>query len=197
MPGAGGGPPSPAPVRPRTHRPAGVCADADSGAAPLYSTDSEEAAQRDGHTLPPLTRRRLHAMLRALTPRRERIARCMALALDHAYAAEEVADIVTASLLVPTTPVPRKLARLHVVSDILYNAGAAPHAWRYRGAFETRLARVFAHLGAVLAALPGRLSAESTARQLARVLDCWDAWLVVPPPALAQFRALLKVPVDE
>ena len=185
---------SPMPVRRRSMRPQfdEPSGSFDDGAAVLYSTDSEEAEQMHGGAPPPLARRRLESMLRGLTPRRERIARCMALAIDHAYAADDVADVLVRSLTVWSTPIPRKIARLHVVSDILYNAAApVPNAWRYRGAFEQRLAPAFAHLGTLVGALPGRLSTESVARQLGRVLDCWDAWLVLSPSAIAAYRESL------
>lgn len=168
----------------------------DNGAASMYSSDSDEDAETErlksgSSALGTRAQRRLEAMLRALTPRRERIARCMALALDNAHAADRVAEIMTQSLLVPATPIPRKIARLYVVSDILYNSAAdVRNAWYYRTAFETRLARVFAHLGAVTHTLPGRMKIESVQRQVLVVLECWDAWLVYPPSYTTILREL-------
>lgn len=42
--------------------------------------------------------------------------------MRHAEAADEVAEIVCKSLKVEQTEVPRKVARLHLVSDILHNS---------------------------------------------------------------------------
>lgn len=61
-------------------------------------------------------------MLRALSGKRVEIARAMEFAVRHAEAADEVADIVCKSLKVEQTEVPRKIARLHLVSDILHNS---------------------------------------------------------------------------
>ncbi|WFD32174.1 hypothetical protein MSPP1_003216 [Malassezia sp. CBS 17886] len=72
--------------------------------AALHSTDSAEVSEQDrlrqGGTavLGVLAQRRLRAMLQHLTPRRERVARCMALALDHAYAADAIAAVISRSL---------------------------------------------------------------------------------------------------
>lgn len=63
--------------------------------------------------------------------------------------------------MIDTTPVPRKLARLHLVSDILHNAAASvPNAWTYRSVFEAKLPAVFDHLGDIYLSFPGRLKAE-------------------------------------
>ena len=188
-----------APVRPRSARPVYAEAPtADDGDASPYSTDSEEVEEAEAGraskeaALRPLADRRLRALLRTLTPRRECIARCMVLALDHAYAADAVAARIAASLVLPRTPIPRKLARLYVVSDILYNSAArVPHAWRYRDAFHTHLARIFAHLGDVVRAYSSRVKADAVLRPVLGVLDAWDAWLVYPPVELAALRGLL------
>lgn len=61
-------------------------------------------------------------MLRALSGKRIEIARAMEFAMTHAEAADEVADVVCKSLMVEATAVPRKIARLHLISDILHNS---------------------------------------------------------------------------
>ncbi|WFD18663.1 hypothetical protein MCAP1_000870 [Malassezia caprae] len=155
---------------------------ADDGYASLYSTDSEEASESEASSmLGPLAAQRFKAMLRSLTLRRERIARCMVLALDHAQAADTLAAILAASLQITSTPIPRKLARLYVVSDILCNGAApVPGAWKYRDAFQRHLPPIFAHLGATVRACPGRMTAEKVRGPILAVLDVWDAWLLYP-----------------
>ncbi|WFD26368.1 hypothetical protein MNAN1_001347 [Malassezia nana] len=145
----------------------------DEGYASLYSTDSEEVSEAEASTtLGPLAAQRFKAMLRSLTLRRERIARCMMLALDHAQTADTLAAILANSLQIASTPIPRKLARLYVVSDILCNGAApVPGAWKYREAFQTHLPTIFAHLGATVRACPGRITAEKVRRPILEVLD--------------------------
>ena len=91
-------------------------------------------------------------MLRGLTPRRGDIAEAMLFCLTHAEAAEEIVECVTESLSILKTPLPKKagpkpvhtvyqrnvlpetvthiasftfkIARLYLVSDVLYNSSA-------------------------------------------------------------------------
>ena len=69
-----------------------------------------------------MARRRLEAGLRAMTGEREQIARLMEFAVIHADAVDEVAEIICQSLKIEGTAVPRKLARLYLISDILHNS---------------------------------------------------------------------------
>ena len=63
---------------------------------------------------------------------RHRIADAMAFALDHAEQAEEISNIIGGSLQDVTTPIPTKLARLYIISDILHNASAVANGSAYR-----------------------------------------------------------------
>ena len=149
---------------------------------PMCSTDSEEVEEIvEGLSL--LTSRRLESMLSRLTLRRERIARCMKLALDHAKAAEAVADKIARAML--EAPIPRKLAILYAMSDILYNTSArVPCAWMYRNAFEPWLTTLFAHWGDILR----RTQSPELERNIHTILACWDAWLLWPPIVLDELR---------
>lgn len=95
----------------------------------------------------------------------------------------QVADMIVQSLVIFETPVPMKVARLHLVSDILSNsASPLPNAWKYRGAFEARLPAVFDHLGSLYAsfkAQAGRLTAEQFKGQISNVLDVLEIWSVL------------------
>jgi hypothetical protein len=94
----------------------------------------------------------------------------------------QVAELVCQSLQLDSTPVPRKIARLHLVSDILHNsASPLPNVWKYRLAFEKRLPAVFSHLNVVcqsLDAYSGKISADVFRGQVHAVLDVWDRWYV-------------------
>jgi len=56
---------------------------------------------------------------------REKVKQVMGFALDHAESAEQVVDIIVESLSLKETPIPKKIARLFAVSDILYNSSSA------------------------------------------------------------------------
>ena len=106
------------------------------GYASVYSTDSEEEAERPTAkaALGTIARRRFQAMLRCMSGKRVEIARAMEFALKRAEAADEVSyspgqlahiqvsDLICQSLRIDSTPVPRKMARLHLISDILHNS---------------------------------------------------------------------------
>ncbi len=116
----------------------------------------------------------------------------MQFALEHAQAAEEITRILIESLLLHTTPVPRKLARLYVVSDVLHNSAAPiPNAWRYRQLLEDALTPVFTHLGDVAKSFPGRMKMEGFKMQIGAVLDTWESWMIFSSTSLESWRRLL------
>ncbi|KAJ3748968.1 hypothetical protein DFH05DRAFT_1591422 [Lentinula detonsa] len=168
----------------------------DEGYNSVYSTDSAEESERERirkTTLGKLARKRFEAMLRALSGKRGEIARCMAFSLEHAEAAHEIADIIVASLLVEGTPVPRKVARLHLICDILHNSAAAvPSAWKFRQEFQSRLGIVFDHLGNIYHSFPGRITAETFKKQITTVVDIWEDWIVFPPAFTLELRVRLE-----
>ncbi|EKM54545.1 uncharacterized protein PHACADRAFT_185461 [Phanerochaete carnosa HHB-10118-sp] len=168
----------------------------DEGYNSIYSTDSAEESERERgrkNQLGRLARKRFEAMLRALSGRRGELARCMAFSLEHAEAASEVADIIVSSLLVDGTPVPRKVARLHLICDILHNSAAPlPMAWKFRQEFQARLGIVFDHLSTIYHSFPGRITAETFKKQIATIVDIWDDWIVFPPDFTSELRQRLE-----
>ncbi|KAJ3762814.1 hypothetical protein EV360DRAFT_34953 [Lentinula raphanica] len=168
----------------------------DEGYNSVYSTDSAEESERERMrktTLGRLARRRFEAMLRALSGKRGEVARCMAFCLEHAEAAHEIADIIVASLLVEGTPVPRKVARLYLICDILHNSAATvPSAWKYRQEFQSRLGIVFDHLSNIYHSFPGRITAETFKKQITTVVDIWEDWIVFPPAFTSELRVRLE-----
>ena len=97
-----------------------------------------------------------------------------------------------ASLLVDGTAVPRKVARLHLICDILHNSAASvPSAWKFRQEFQGRLGIVFDHLATIYHSFPGRITAETFKKQITSVVDIWDDWIVFPPNFTLELRARL------
>ncbi|EJU04323.1 hypothetical protein DACRYDRAFT_105385 [Dacryopinax primogenitus] len=167
----------------------------DDGANSIYSTDSAEESENENHrkgTLGKLALRRFESMLRGTTGKRGEIARLMSFALNHADAATEIARIILSSLLVDSTPVPRKVARLHVICDILHNSAASvPNAWKLRQEFESGLGQVFDHMETIHDSFPGRITAETFKKQITNVLDVWEDWIVFPPEKTQEYRRRL------
>lgn len=133
---------------------------------------------------------RFEDMLRDLTTDRHAIAEGMAFALDHAEHAKEIVEIITDAMSILDTPVPKKIARLFLISDILYNSSApVKNASAYRSAFQSSLARVFQHLTEKLATLEGRLAAQQMKDKVESVLNAWHAWSIFPAPLMATLEA--------
>ena len=104
-----------------------------------------------------------------------------------------MADIIVASLLVDGTAVPRKVARLHLICDILHNSAASvPSAWKFRQEFQSRLGIVFDHLSNIYHSFPGRITAETFKKQITAVVDIWEDWIVFPPDFTSELRLRLE-----
>ncbi|BEI83938.1 hypothetical protein CcaverHIS002_0405420 [Cutaneotrichosporon cavernicola] len=168
------------------------------GYASAYSSDSDEREEMSSSrkaALGKLANRRLEAMLRSMSGKRVEIARAMEFALKRADAYDEVTQIICRSLCVEDTPIPRKIARLHLVSDILHNSSSTlPNVWRYRQSFETRLPNVFEHFAKIHSRLleySGTLSANVFIQQVDAVLDIWERWMVLTSEIQSQLRRLL------
>ena len=105
----------------------------------------------------------------------------------------QVADIIVSSLLVDGTAVPRKVARLHLICDILHNSAApVPSAWKFRQEFQARLGIVFDHLANIYHSFPGRITADMFKKQITTVVDIWEDWIVFPPDFTSQLRRRLE-----
>ena len=101
-------------------------------------------------------------------------------------------DVIVASLLVDGTAVPRKVARLHLICDILHNSAASvPSAWKFRQEFQSRLGIVFDHLSNIYHSFPGRITAETFKKQITAVVDIWEDWIVFSPDFTSELRARL------
>jgi U2-associated protein SR140 len=93
---------------------------------------------------------------------------------------------------VDETPVPRKVARLHLICDILHNSAATvPSAWKFRQEFQARLGIVFDHLANIYHSFPGRITADVFKKQITAVVDVWEDWIVFPPDFTSQLRRRL------
>jgi U2-associated protein SR140 len=166
----------------------------------VYSTDSGEESERERtrkNTLGKLARKRFEAMLRAMSGKYGEIGRCMAFSLEHSEAAHEVADIIVSSLLVDSTPVPRKVARLHLICDILHNAASFTGAWKFRQEFQSRLGIVFDHLASIYHSFPGRITADLFKKQITTVVDVWENLIVFPPDFTNELRQRLEGNLEE
>ncbi|XP_078738653.1 LOW QUALITY PROTEIN: U2 snRNP-associated SURP motif-containing protein [Lampetra fluviatilis] len=134
-------------------------------------------------------RDKLENVLRGLTPRKSEIGDAMAFCLQHAEAAEEVVECIAESLSILQTPLPKKIARLYVVSDILHNSCAkVANASYYRKYFEAKLPQIFADIHEVYKSIQGRLQAEQFKQKVMSCFRAWEDWAVYPDSFLIKLQ---------
>uniref|UniRef100_A0A673CP62 U2 snRNP-associated SURP motif-containing protein n=1 Tax=Sphaeramia orbicularis TaxID=375764 RepID=A0A673CP62_9TELE len=150
--------------------------------------EEEEEANKKG-CLKEEERDKLEEMLRGLTPRRGDIAEAMLFCLSHAEAAEEIVECITESLSILKTPLPKKIARLYLVSDVLYNSSAkVANASYYRKYFETKLCQIFSDLNATYKTIQGHLQSENFKQRVMSCFRAWEDWAVYPDPFLIKLQ---------
>jgi U2-associated protein SR140 len=103
----------------------------DPTASAVASTTSSASSSNGGSTsgrpsgaLNPDLAEEFESMLRTITIDRRLISDAMVFAISHANCAHDVVEISVDSLVLSETPIPRKLARLFFISDVLYNSTA-------------------------------------------------------------------------
>ncbi|KAM6063049.1 U2 snRNP-associated SURP motif-containing protein isoform 7-T7 [Chlamydotis macqueenii] len=134
-------------------------------------------------------RDKLEEILRGLTPRKNDIGDAMVFCLNNAEAAEEIVDCITESLSILKTPLPKKIARLYLVSDVLYNSSAkVANASYYRKFFETKLCQIFSDLNATYRTIQGHLQSENFKQRVMSCFRAWEDWAIYPEPFLIKLQ---------
>ncbi|XP_071085782.1 U2 snRNP-associated SURP motif-containing protein-like [Haliotis cracherodii] len=144
-----------------------------------YSLDIDPSIKKG--QLTDSQRDRLEDMLRELSPERQKIADAMVWCLDHAESAEEVVECIAESLSILQTPLPKKIARLFLVSDILYNSSAkVANASYFRKYFQVKLEEIFRDVHESYENIDGRLKAEQFKQKVMSCFRTWEDWAVYP-----------------
>ncbi|KAK8568518.1 hypothetical protein V6N12_007067 [Hibiscus sabdariffa] len=129
-------------------------------------------------------------MLRALTLERSQIKEAMGFALDNADAAGEIVEVLTESLTLKETPIPTKVARLMLVSDILNNSSApVKNASAYRTKFEATLPDIMESFNDLYRSVTGRITAEALKERVLKVLQVWSDWFLFSDAYVNGLRA--------
>uniref|UniRef100_A0AAY4DCT6 U2 snRNP-associated SURP motif-containing protein n=1 Tax=Denticeps clupeoides TaxID=299321 RepID=A0AAY4DCT6_9TELE len=164
--------------------------------------DEEEQEGNKKGSLKEEYRDKLEEMLRGMTPRKADIAEAMLFCLNHAEAAEEIVECITESLSILKTPLPKKIARLYLVSDVLYNSSAkVANASYYRKYFESKLCQIFSDLNATYKSIQGHLQSENFKQRVMACFRAWEDWAVYPDPFLIRlqniFLGLVNLSADK
>jgi hypothetical protein len=111
------------------------------------------------------------------------------------------------------TPYPKKVARLFLVSDILYNArfafrtlslfssfplvtmlsclafsSAVKNASSYRGLLQLQLPKIFQSLHKTYVNINGRITADKMKEKIMQVVTVWTAWSIFPATFLQELE---------
>lgn len=146
-------------------------------------------------TLTDAQRDEFEDMLRALTLERSQIKDAMGFALDNADAAGEIVEVLTESLTLKETPIPTKVARLMLVSDILHNSSApVKNASAYRTKFEATLPDIMESFNDLYRSITGRITAEALKERVLKVLQVWSDWFLFSDSYVNGLRATFLRP---
>ncbi|TKY45633.1 U2 snRNP-associated SURP motif-containing protein [Spatholobus suberectus] len=146
-------------------------------------------------TLTDVQRDEFEDMLRALTLERSQIKEAMGFSLDNADAAGEIVEVLTESLTLKETPIPTKIARLMLVSDILHNSSApVRNASAYRTKFEATLPDIMESFNDLYRSIMGRITAEALKERVLKVLQVWADWFLFSDGYVNGLRATFLRP---
>lgn len=128
-------------------------------------------------------------LLRDLTSERASIRGAMGFALDHSDESNHIVDLLTESICSVNETIPKRIARLFLCSDILYNSSApVRNASSYRTLFQSQLNRIFESLHTTYAAIDGRITANAMKEKVTTVVRVWQAWSLFPVSLLTHIE---------
>lgn len=156
----------------------------------IQSEDEEDDKNKKG-SLSNAQRGRLETMIRNLAPEREKVGEAMVWCIEHADAAEEICQCVTEALINTETALPKKIARLYLVSDILHNCSVkVSNASFYRKGFQAKLAEIFEGLHIAYNLIESRLRAEQVKQRIMQCCRAWEEWAIYPHEFLIHLQNL-------
>eukprot|EP00871_Galdieria_phlegrea_P002074 jgi/Galph1/2868/GphlegSOOS_G1540.1 len=131
----------------------------------------------------------LMEILRNISLERQVIADAMVFCVERAFAAGDIVAIIAESLTLDETPLPVKVARLYLVSDILHNSVAPVHnASAFRARFQIVLPVIFESIGKRYEKVHGFMASSSVRSQIEAVLEAWTMWSLYPEDFIQQLR---------
>lgn len=154
---------------------------------------AERDNRKDGNSsLSDGARERFLELLESLTLERDDIYNAMSFAMDHSQSACDLEDILIERLVHKDTPVPLKIARLYLLSDILYNSGASgamKNARKFRSRFADDLPDVFESLAEAARGMESRMAQEVIRKYVLKVLKVWREWYVFSEDIINGFES--------
>ena len=144
----------------------------------------------------------LEELIKNLTSEKAKVGEAMVFCLELADHAEEIVECIAESLSMPSTPTPKKLARLYLVSDLLYNSSArVKRASDYRKFFQPKILSIIKDLKEAMDGIDSRLKAEQFKSKVMMCFRAWEDWAIYPSETLIKcqntFLGLEKITCGE
>jgi len=148
----------------------------------------------DAKPLPEKQRNKFMNLLRQMSTLRFKVREGMAFCLDKAEYAVEITEIITESLTLPNTGAHKKLARLFLLSDILYNSkiSSVKNSSIYRSEIQKNLPDIFESFAGCIRKQTDVKNKERLVKAVYRVLDVWREWAVFPERLVVQLRGAVN-----
>ena len=137
-----------------------------------------------------------HMIDKKLCASRDAICEAMAFCFDKSAAAQHISRLLKEALMDNRkgVSVETKIARLYLMSDILYNSQqpGVKNAFRYRDAIEDMAQDVFQCLGTHGVGTVGRITMNKLRNAVKAVLEAWGKWSVYNVAFLQQLEDLFE-----
>ncbi|KAE9551393.1 hypothetical protein FO519_005401 [Halicephalobus sp. NKZ332] len=152
--------------------------------------EAERARKRRG-ALSDDDRDFLEQMLRNLTPKRRHVGLAMCWCLRRAKSAREIVDCICEALMIPETPLYKKLGRFYLLSDILANCEViGPDIANYRQHIEPKLEPIFEEFNAIMKKIPTRINQSQFRSRVSGCVQLWSDNTIYPRQDLIQLQNL-------
>lgn len=131
---------------------------------------------------------------RELSASRQSICVAMAFCFKHSSASTQISELLKEILLDDHCSVETRVARLFLLSDVLFNSQqpGIKNAFRYRDAIEKMTPAVFASLGRHGDAALSRMTRHKIQMSVRAVLAAWTNWSVFDPAFLDELEACFE-----
>ncbi|GFE53445.1 RNA binding protein protein [Babesia ovis] len=138
---------------------------------------------------------RLNQILSSCNTTRGYIGEAMMFIINHGESAVQVTDCLVNAILEDSPTVDKKISRLYILSDVLYNTSAShPFGWLYRTTFEKRIPEIFVNIRDFTKSCQSKIAVQELLHCIDRMLPAWHQWNAYPPEYLYGLESLLWGP---
>lgn len=129
-------------------------------------------------------------MVHKMTPERKKIAEAMIFCIEHHEAAEEIIDCLLQALETKSKPLLKVIARLYLLSDILYNSRKISKAKPYFALIETQIEQIVTTLRDLYDTTGSYYNRQCFFTKVCKVFSVWANWKVLPS---SEFENIYKI----